>query len=223
MEAIDRVDDKADSKTGNKGLVLRIVFKEDLPKRVPKDSKMVELHKNVLLSSVARVLYSVELVHDFWLLSSVDTYRNYRFSRYFWMGGRVHQQDKLRLIKLKKASPLEVILAVSATALPTIKLFIGSLLSAYKDWSEIKHDSQMKLLEEEKSRAELEKLKISVETQRVQLAREQFKLLTEVDSYLRQIRTREDDGEESAKIFSSLQKRLKETGFRVVEVTISDE
>ena len=219
-----------DSNKDEKGIVVRLVFADfgTSSKGDGKDSKTSDPQQkeepiqDVLLSSVARVLYSLELTHDFWMLANTKAYSQYKFSRYFWLGGRVRKNDQLRLIRLKKGSPLEVILAISATALPTLKLFIGSMLSAYNQLDNIKHDSQMKLLQEEKEKEELEMLKIKVETERVKLSEERIKLLNQLDVFVRRIKARED-GDESYKIFTSLQRRFKETGFRVVEIEISNE
>lgn len=105
------------------------------------------------LSDVSYLFYNFELLHDFSLILSAEDYKTYKFSSYFWFrnGRPIRPNDKLRVIKISKESPLTLELLIAGLPVGSGALWIiVQIIEKIQNWK----------LNGEKLRLEVEKLRL---------------------------------------------------------------
>lgn len=119
--------------------------------------------KESFLLDISSMLYDFELAHDFAVLvENQETYRDYKFNRFFWYrnGRPIKKEHRIRALKIVKQSPL-----IIEVLIPTIGAVWGVLkiIEQVSTWN----------LKNEKLRLEVEKLR-DEKIERRQKAIEEF-------------------------------------------------
>jgi len=116
-----------------------------------------------LLEDLSSLMYDFELLYDFCLVAESERYADYSFSGNFWYrrGRGILREDKLRVSKISKASPLsiELLIASTSAAISATWIFIKAIEKIYN----IKVNHEKKVLENERLRLENKKLQQEID------------------------------------------------------------
>lgn len=173
------------------------------------------VEEKALLLDVSSLLYDFELLYDFLVLSNLEEYKEYRFSQYFWYrnGRPLKDFDRLRLVEIRKSSPLILGIGIGAFVLSQI---LVPLLTIFERISDRK-------LNRQKLELEVEKLALDVEAAR----RQRYLTLNPQNDYLieEEENNLELDPEELERIrlrtLNSLIKRLESSPIKLNDVSIT--
>lgn len=161
--------------------------------------------KKISLLELSNFIYDFSLLHDCLALSTIDEYKKYYFSHYFWYrnGRPLQPEHKLYLNKINHNSPLalEVVIPLTAAVLG-MPLTIIKGIEMVRTWK----------IKEEKLKLEVEKLHLEVNKENV----DSFKQDIELQNVLLE--------RESLAIFNRIVRRIEERQLTAtdIEVTILD-
>lgn len=110
--------------------------------------------EELFLSDITNLLYDLELSYDLSILASLEKYSNYNFSYFFWRrnGRPLNAEDRLKVVKIKKESPLSF--EITIPSITGIWIFIQIL----KTLIDLPLDRRKRKLEIEKLEHEVKKL-----------------------------------------------------------------
>ncbi len=173
------------------------------------------VEEKALLLDVSSLLYDFELLYDFLVLSTLEEYKEYRFSQYFWYrnGRPLEDFDRLRLVEIRKSSPLILCIGIGAFVLSQILLPLFTIFERISD----------RKLNRQKLELEVEKLGLDVEAAR----RQRYLTLSPKNDYLIEEgeTNLELDPEELERIrlrtLNSLIRRLERSSIKLNDVSVT--
>ena len=192
---------------------IRLIFKKRLKNHDQKSNP--NQSQEVFLGSISKLLYNIELLHDFVILVQSPNYAGYQFSRYFWIGGRIQPIDKIIVKTISKNSPFEVVLILSSSASALIAQLIPVFANAFAKLEKVKNAKRQLEFELEKKKIENEKKKIELKLKETKLKMTQLELLKSVENFRKEMELR-DDRDTVTGIYDSLIKRLDKSELSLV-------